>query len=234
MSEKESSTYEWLKSNALSLFYAFLIAFFIRSFLFQAFFIPTSSMEPNLLIGDRLFASKYTYGYSNHSLPFSPPLIEDRIFFNNPKRGDVIIFKPPHENRDFIKRLVGLPGDTIQMIDSVLYINNEEIKRVEVRKDQTKCGEATVYLEKLPSGLEYETYQYESGFKEHLETKTFKRNGKKISVLVNVCSGDNNYLDNTEIKIVPEGSYFFMGDNRDRSSDSRVWEKFIVLIMLVM
>ena len=111
--------------NISSLFYALIIALVIRSFLFQPFYIPSSSMEPNLLVGDRLFVSKYTYGYSKHSFPFSPSISESRFFFNNPERGDVIVFKTPADNRtDYVKRLIGLPGDIIQFIDGDLFINN--------------------------------------------------------------------------------------------------------------
>ena len=110
--------------NIKTLFYALIIAIIIRSLFFQPFYIPSSSMEPNLLIGDRLFVSKYTYGYSRHSLPFSPKIFDGRIFNKTPKRGDVIVFKTPADNRtDYIKRLIGLPGDTIQIIKQDLYLN---------------------------------------------------------------------------------------------------------------
>ncbi len=121
--------------NLITLLYALLIAIIIRSLLIQPFYIPSSSMEPNLLVGDRLFVTKYTYGYSKHSFPFSPPLFTGRIFFNEPKRGDVIVFKTPEDNRtDFIKRLIGLPGDTIQFIDGELYINNLQIFKNKKKK----------------------------------------------------------------------------------------------------
>ena len=116
---------DFLIDNAKTLFYAFLIAILIRSILIQPFYIPSSSMEPNLLVGDRLFVTKYSYGYSKHSFPFSPPIFKGRFFFKEPKRGDVVVFKTPADNRtDYIKRLIGLPGDTIQFIDNELYINN--------------------------------------------------------------------------------------------------------------
>ena len=114
--------------NIKTLFYALIIAIIIRSLLIQPFYIPSSSMEPTLLVGDRLFVTKYTYGYSKHSFPFSPPFFEKRFFFNSPKRGDVIVFKTPADNRtDYIKRLIGLPGDRIQFIDASLYLNNSEV-----------------------------------------------------------------------------------------------------------
>ena len=103
--------------NIKTIFYALIIALLIRSVVIQPFYIPSSSMEPNLLVGDRLFVTKYSYGYSKHSFPFSPPIFKKRIMFNSPKRGDVVVFKTPADNRtDYIKRLIGLPGDEIQFI----------------------------------------------------------------------------------------------------------------------
>ena len=116
--------------NLLTIFYALIIAIVIRSLLFQPFYIPSSSMEPALLVGDRLFVSKYTYGYSKHSFPFSPNISNNRFFFKEPKRGEVIVFKTPADNRtDYIKRLIGLPGDEIQFIDGNLYLNNNQIMK---------------------------------------------------------------------------------------------------------
>ena len=107
--------------NVKTLIYAVIIAIFIRSLLIQPFYIPSSSMESSLLVGDRLFVTKYSYGYSKHSFPFSPPIFENRIFSSKPNRGDVIVFKTPADNRtDYIKRLIGLPGDRIQFVDSNL------------------------------------------------------------------------------------------------------------------
>ena len=117
--------------NIKTIIYAMIIALIIRSFFFQPFYIPSSSMEPTLLIGDRLFVSKYSYGYSRHSLPFSPKIYNKRIFTKLPKRGDIIVFKTPTDNRtDYIKRLIGLPGDTIQFINGDLYLNDQKIKKV--------------------------------------------------------------------------------------------------------
>ena len=111
--------------NFKTLFYALIIAVIIRSLLIQPFYIPSSSMEPNLLVGDRIFVTKYSYGYSKHSLPFSPPIFKGRVISTEPQRGDVVVFKTPADNRtDYIKRLIGLPGDRVQFIDSNLYINN--------------------------------------------------------------------------------------------------------------
>ncbi|NCU47603.1 MAG: signal peptidase I [Candidatus Fonsibacter ubiquis] len=127
--------------NAKTLIFAFLIALFIRTFFFQPFYIPSSSMEESLLVGDRLFVTKFTYGYSKHSLPFSPNISDKRILFSSPERGDVIVFKTPEDNdTDYIKRLIGLPGDKIQMLNGVLNINNKPIKREFIKNDFVLCG----------------------------------------------------------------------------------------------
>ena len=128
--------------NLKTLFYALIIALIIRSVLFQPFYIPSSSMEPNLLVGDRLFVSKYSYGYSRHSLPFSPKIFSDRILEKSPRRGDVIVFKTPADNRtDYIKRLIGLPGDTIQFVNKDLYINDLKVIRKKVDSSkEVYCG----------------------------------------------------------------------------------------------
>ena len=116
--------------NFKTLFYALVIAVIIRSFFFQPFYIPSSSMEPNLLIGDRLFVSKFSYGYSRHSLPFSPKIFKNRILENIPEVGDVIVFKTPADNRtDYIKRLIGMPGDKIKIVEQNLFINEIKVKK---------------------------------------------------------------------------------------------------------
>ena len=132
--------------NLKTLFFALVIAILIRSLLLQPFYIPSSSMEPSLLVGDRLFVTKLSYGYSKHSFPFSLGPIKNRIFFSEPIRGDVIVFKTPADNRtDYIKRLVGLPGDKIQFIDGNLYLNNVEILKSKINyKSKIYCGETTV------------------------------------------------------------------------------------------
>lgn len=184
--------------NIKTLFYALIIALFIRSFFFQPFYIPSSSMEPNLLIGDRLFVSKYSYGYSQHSFPFSPKIFTGRILEKSPKRGDVIVFKTPVDNRtDYIKRLIGLPGDKIQIINKDLYLNDIKIKKRKVETSlNITCGDkilqATVYEETLPSGKKY--------------LAAYRKEGTMI---------------NTDEFIVPKKNYFFLGDNRDCSRDSR-------------
>ena len=149
--------------NIKTLFYALLIALMIRSFIIQPFYIPSSSMEPNLLVGDRLFVTKYSYGYSKHSLPFSPPIFSGRIFSSSPKRGDVVVFKTPSDNRtDYIKRIIGLPGDTIQFIESNLYINNSEILKSRISKtDVIYCGKKNIevftFEEILPNRKKHKT-----------------------------------------------------------------------------
>ena len=197
MADKNSSL-DWFKSNFLSLFYAILIAIIIRTFFFQAFFIPSSSMEPTLLVGDRIFVSKFSYGYSKHSFPFSLPLINERVLFSEPQRGDIIVFKTPENLRiDYIKRLVGLPGDKIQMIDGILHINDIPVKRKKIRSETKlinngQIRNVLVYEETLPNNVSYETFDM-----------------------------GNTRADNTSEIFIPEDSYFFMGDNRDNSKDSR-------------
>ena len=184
--------------NIKTIFYALIIAVIIRSFFIQPFYIPSSSMEPTMLIGDRLFVTKYSYGYSKHSFPFSPPIFKGRIFANNPKSGDVVIFKTPSDNRtDYIKRLIGLPGDRIQFINGDLYLNNNQIIKSRISKtDVIFCGKETIdvntFEEKLPNGRIYKT----------------------------VYLKDYSY-QNSDVFIVPDKHYFFLGDNRDCSKDSR-------------
>ncbi len=187
-----------LIDNLKTLFYAFIIAIIIRSLLIQPFYIPSSSMEPTLLVGDRIFVSKFSYGFSKHSFPFSPPIINNRIFFTEPERGDVIVFKTPADNRtDYIKRLIGLPGDTIKFINSNLYLNNSEVlKSLISKKEKIYCGKSTIdvfsFEETLPNGKIYKS----------------------------VYLKDFPY-QNSDPFIVPENHYFFLGDNRDCSKDSR-------------
>ena len=155
-------------------------------------------MEPNLLIGDRLFVSKYTYGYSKHSFPFSPPFTNKKIFKKKPQRGDIIVFKTPADNRtDYIKRLIGLPGDKVQFVNGLLYINNVPIERLKKNiKINVNCGDkkfdSDVYEEILPNGIRYIAVYNKDG--SHINTDTYR---------------------------VPSDHYFFLGDNRDCSSDSR-------------
>ena len=124
---------EFIIENIKTVFYALVIAIIIRSLFIQPFYIPSSSMEPTMLVGDRLFVTKYSYGYSKHSFPFSPSIFKGRLFFSTPKRGDVVVFKTTRDNRtDFIKRLIGLPGDKIQFIEGDLFINNNQILKTKI------------------------------------------------------------------------------------------------------
>ena len=124
-----------ITENVKTLFYALLIAIFIRSILIQPFYIPSSSMESNLLVGDRLFVTKFSYGYSKHSFPFSPAIFKGRLFYKSPKRGDVVVFKTPADNRtDYIKRLIGLPGDIVQFINGEIYLNGNQILKTIKKK----------------------------------------------------------------------------------------------------
>ena len=147
--------------NIKTIIYALIIAIIIRSFFFQPFYIPSSSMEPTLLVGDRLFVSKFSYGYSKHSFPFSPNFSENRFFYKKPKRGDVVVFKTPADNRtDYIKRLIGLPGDTLQIIDGYLHLNNQKIERNKIKITTIiNCGEeilnVNAFEETLPNGKKY-------------------------------------------------------------------------------
>ena len=188
----------FFKENTKTLIYALVIAIFIRSFFFQPFYIPSSSMEPNLLVGDRLFVSKYTYGYSKHSFPFSPNIFKGRILFNEPKKGDVIVFKTPADNRtDYIKRLIGLPGDTVQFIDGDLYLNDNQILKTKVKNEiQINCGDMI------------------------LENITFEEKISSSAVYRAVYDKKNSF-QNSDKFIVPRDHYFFLGDNRDCSKDSR-------------
>ena len=160
--------------NFKNIFYALIIAILIRSIIIQPFYIPSSSMEPNLLVGDRLFVSKYSFGYSKHSFPFSPPLFKGRFLSKQPKRGDVIVFKTPVDNRtDYIKRLIGLPGDKVQFSDGNLYINNNEVLKTRISStDIIYCGNDTIpvytFEEKLPNGKKHNTvYKKSYSFKNY-------------------------------------------------------------------
>ena len=146
--------------NTKTLIGALIIAVLIRSLLFQPFYIPSSSMEPTLLVGDRIFVSKYIYGYSKHSFPFSPNITDKRFFSKSPKRGDLVVFKTPSDNRtDYIKRLIGLPGETIQFINGELFINDKKIVREQTAPKNIRCGnfllDTNTFIETLPNGLQH-------------------------------------------------------------------------------
>ena len=177
---------------------ALLIAILIRSLIIQPFYIPSSSMEPTLLIGDRIFVSKYSYGYSKHSFPFSPNFSNNRFLFKSPEQGDLIVFKTPADNRtDYIKRLIGRAGDEIQFVDGNLFINGSKVIREEIKiSEPIRCGnfilETNTFIETLPNGVKY--------------LASYNKQGT---------------LKNTKKYIVPKDHLFLMGDNRDCSKDSR-------------
>jgi signal peptidase I len=181
-------------------FHALIIAIVIRTTLFQPFNIPSGSMKDTLLIGDYLFVSKYSYGYSHFSLPLSPPLFSGRIFSSKPTRGDVVVFRLPRDDStDYIKRVIGLPGDRIQMKDGLLYINGTPVKRERADDfidDENGSPEHVRRWREtlLPNGVTYDTLDLQ----------------------------DNGFLDSTQEYLVPADHYFMMGDNRDNSTDSRV------------
>ena len=190
-----------LIENVKTIFYAGLIAVGIRTVAFEPFNIPSGSMIPTLLIGDYLFVSKYSYGYSRYSIPFAPDLFNGRIFGRLPDRGDVAVFKFPRDNQtDYIKRIVGLPGDRIQMRAGQLYINGALVPRRAVGEyaddEQGLRTVAQLYVETLPNG------------RQHDILKMYERGGLN---------------DTPEFK-VPDGHVFAMGDNRDNSADSRIMD----------
>ena len=196
--KKSGGSFETLRT----IIYALLIAGVVRTLLFQPFNIPSGSMIPTLLVGDYLFVSKYSYGYSRYSLPFGLGFFSGRIFASEPKRGDVAVFRHPPSNRDdFIKRVVGMPGDRVQMIDGRLYLNGTVVPRRRIEDHVSRDFRGSVrrvaqYEETLPNGKTY---------------------------TIRESQGDRGPADNTREFVVPPGNYFAVGDNRDDSNDSRSW-----------
>ena len=203
MTKKETSNHpvpKSLSSEAFSLLVVIILALGVRIFVLELFYVPTGSMKATILEGDYIFSTKYSYGYSIYSFPFNPDIFEDRIFANVPERGDVIIMRPPHDMKErYIKRLFGLPGDKIQIIDDLIYINETPITRVEVGDYVDEEGiNFRKFKETLPNGSSYFSYK-------------MKYPSTKITV-------DHS---NFGPHIVEPGRYFFIGDNRDNSGDSR-------------
>jgi len=214
--KKEESVWEVIRTVV----YALLIAIVIRTLAFEPFNIPSGSMTPTLLTGDYVFVSKFSYGYSRYSMPFSPAFFQGRIFNKDPDRGDVAVFINPHTGEDYIKRIVGLPGDRIQVVHGVLTINGEASKRERVGDFLEREWDDTYHRP-------YEILRYR-----YVETMP---TGVKHEILGEPTSMPEDSLpqDNTTEFVVPAGHFFAMGDNRDNSLDSRLDLGFVPLENLV-
>ena len=197
-----------------------LIVGIFRSFFFSPFNIPSESMLPGLVNGDYLLAAKWPYGYSSYSLPFSAPLLPKRIFASQPTRGEVAIFKAPPANRDdWIKRVIGLPGDTIQMKDGVLFINGNAVPKVRIEDFEIAVTPNTsCYQARYGLAVNYEATKADGSKVCHYpQFRETLPNGKSYNVL----DLEQTPQDNTPPVLVPEGTLFMMGDDRDNSMDSR-------------
>ncbi len=209
---KKGPIYELISTLVIAL----VLAGIIRTIFFQPFWIPTGSMKPNLLVGDFLFVNKFSYGFSRYSCPFSICPISDRIFFSEPKRGDVVVFRHPKSGKDYIKRVIGLPGDKVRLIKGKLFINESMLIREElsdfIEKKIEQGSMKTVpqcVNEPVPFGNE-NCFKYQS--LEKLD------NGKSYKIL----DLGQNIGDDTQDFIIGDNEYFFLGDNRDNSLDSRI------------
>ncbi|MBT8423950.1 MAG: signal peptidase I [Silicimonas sp.] len=219
MSENTGTLIDGVVETIKTIVYALLIAGVVRTLFFQPFWIPSGSMKDTLLIGDFLFVNKMAYGYSQYSCPFSLCPIEGRIFGSEPERGDVVVFRHPVNGQDFIKRVVGLPGDTVQMRSGQMYINGSPVPLVpdgdytETYAPQGPVGSRPICQE---TGLRVGDVCTKEKFVETLP------NGRQHAVL----NATDGRFDNTGVFTVPEGHYFFVGDNRDNSTDSRERPEF--------
>ncbi|MES2214649.1 MAG: signal peptidase I [Pseudomonadota bacterium] len=184
-----------------------LIALLIRTLIVEPFFIPSSSLKDTLLVGDYLFSTKYSYGYSRYSMLFvNPTFWKGRVLAKDPEPGDIIIFRPPHAmHMRYIKRLIGMPGDKVQLINNIVYLNDKPLKREYVGEITDQDGAYKKYMETLPNGIKYNVLQL-------ADLKGSIRDGR---------------YSNTQVFYVPDGQYFFMGDNRDQSGDSRAELGFV-------
>ncbi len=212
MKDLIKQSWKFLVQNAKNLFLAFLIAMFFRSFLYEPYKIPSGSMYPTLLIGDHLFVSKFSYGYSKYSLlSYDIPIMDERVWFSEPVRGDIIVFKHPKKDMIYIKRLIAIPGDVVQMLNGIVYVNDKPLARI-------KSGVWT----NPDTGELYDMYT------------EYSADNKQYSIVYKQNMSNINILRSTAKYKVPKDNYFFMGDNRDNSADSRfeglgyVHEKYLI------